>query len=130
MIFSKGRALGAAAFSAACSAACFAPPASPSRYADSPPPASPSRYTDTPPPALPSRWSSLLPVRRWALAQPRSEGFDLDCDVLIVGAGVVGLAVARELAVLGNSVVVLEKDASVCAGASSETTFARAHASC
>ena len=119
MIFSKGRALGAAAFSAACSAACFAPPASPSRYADSPPPASPSRYTDTPPPALPSRWSSLLPVRRWALAQPRSEGFDLDCDVLIVGAGVVGLAVARELAVLGNSVVVLEKDASVCAGASS-----------
>jgi glycerol-3-phosphate dehydrogenase len=44
---------------------------------------------------------------------------EVDCDVLVVGAGVVGLAVARELAVRGNSVVVLEKDACVCAGASS-----------
>ena len=40
-------------------------------------------------------------------------------DCLIIGAGVVGLAVARELSVQGNSVVVLEKSQHICDGASS-----------
>lgn len=41
------------------------------------------------------------------------------CDILIVGAGIVGLAVAREFSVSGYDVVVLEKAESICEGASS-----------
>ena len=38
---------------------------------------------------------------------------------VVIGAGVVGLAVARELSVLGHKVTVLEKDEYICNGASS-----------
>ena len=38
---------------------------------------------------------------------------------VIIGAGVVGLAIARELSVVGHDVTVLEKDEYVCNGASS-----------
>ena len=40
-------------------------------------------------------------------------------DVAIVGAGVVGLAIAREVAIAGHSVVVLERETDIAAGASS-----------
>ena len=40
-------------------------------------------------------------------------------DVAVIGAGVVGLAVARECAVRGQTVVVIERDESLVAGASS-----------
>jgi len=43
-------------------------------------------------------------------------------DVLVIGAGVVGLAVARELAVLGNQVVVAEKGTHIGGGVSSRNS--------
>jgi NADPH-dependent 2,4-dienoyl-CoA reductase/sulfur reductase-like enzyme len=49
------------------------------------------------------------------------EGFFM-ADVLVIGAGVVGLAVARELAVLGYQVVVAEKDTHIGGGVILPTT--------
>ena len=40
-------------------------------------------------------------------------------DVVVIGAGVVGLAVAREFAIRDMSVLVLEKDEHIVSGASS-----------
>jgi L-2-hydroxyglutarate oxidase LhgO len=46
----------------------------------------------------------------------------LDFDVVVVGAGVVGLAVARALALSGRSIVALEGDAAFGTGASSRNS--------
>lgn len=40
-------------------------------------------------------------------------------DVIVIGGGVVGLAVARECAVRGASVILVEKEDALAAGASS-----------
>lgn len=40
-------------------------------------------------------------------------------DCIVVGGGVVGLAVGRELVVRGHSTLILEKTDAICAGASS-----------
>ncbi|MGE0829036.1 MAG: NAD(P)/FAD-dependent oxidoreductase, partial [Hyphomonadaceae bacterium] len=47
---------------------------------------------------------------------------DFETDAVIVGAGVIGLAVARALAKAGRSVVVLEKAAQIGAGISSRNS--------
>jgi len=44
------------------------------------------------------------------------------CDVLVVGAGVVGLAVARALALQGREVMVLEREAAIGTGTSSRNS--------
>ena len=44
-------------------------------------------------------------------------------DVGVIGGGVVGLAVARELAAKGKKVLLIEKEDSVAAGASSGESF-------
>ena len=46
----------------------------------------------------------------------------LDFDAAVVGAGAVGLAIARSLAVSGRSVVVLEKEAAIGQGVSSRNS--------
>jgi L-2-hydroxyglutarate oxidase LhgO len=48
-------------------------------------------------------------------------------DACVVGGGAVGLAVARELAVRGHSVLLLEKEASICAGAASSGNSGLVH---
>ena len=48
-------------------------------------------------------------------------------DACIVGGGVVGLAVAREMAVRGHSVLLLEKEGSICAGAASSGNSGLVH---
>jgi L-2-hydroxyglutarate oxidase LhgO len=52
---------------------------------------------------------------------PESQGIER-IDALVVGAGVVGLAVARALAVAGREVMVLEREAAVGTGASSRNS--------
>jgi L-2-hydroxyglutarate oxidase LhgO len=47
---------------------------------------------------------------------------DVDFDAIVVGAGVVGLAVARALALSGRSVVVLEAEGSIGTGTSSRNS--------
>ncbi len=42
----------------------------------------------------------------------------MDCDVLIVGAGVIGCAVARELSRYHLDIVMIERSADVASGAS------------
>ena len=44
------------------------------------------------------------------------------CDALVVGAGVVGLAVARALALQGREVMVLEREAGIGTGTSSRNS--------
>lgn len=46
----------------------------------------------------------------------------MEADVIVIGAGVIGLAVARELARKGQSVILLEKEASFGRGVSSRNT--------
>jgi heterodisulfide reductase subunit A-like polyferredoxin len=43
----------------------------------------------------------------WA-APPPSAAVGLDADTVVIGAGVIGLAIARELALAGHSVLLLE----------------------
>lgn len=54
------------------------------------------------------------------VAEGRAELAQLtQCDVAVIGGGVVGLAIARDLAVLGERVVLLEKDSALVAGLAS-----------
>ena len=43
-------------------------------------------------------------------------------DVVVIGAGVVGLAVARSLALAGREVMVLEREATIGTGTSSRNS--------
>ena len=47
---------------------------------------------------------------------------DIEADVAIIGAGVVGCALARELAGYDTSVVVLEQALDICEGTSKANT--------
>jgi len=58
--------------------------------------------------------SSALPGVSQAAAEPPSETF----DVAVIGAGVIGCAVARRLTLAGAKVVVIEKGADILDGAS------------
>jgi L-2-hydroxyglutarate oxidase LhgO len=44
---------------------------------------------------------------------------DFDCDVIVIGAGVVGLAAARALALSGRETIVVETAGAIGAGTSS-----------
>jgi L-2-hydroxyglutarate oxidase LhgO len=62
--------------------------------------------------------------RRSSLRAPRisAQGGRLDTDSVVVGAGVVGLAVARALALAGRSVVVLERERAIGTAVSSRNS--------
>ena len=45
------------------------------------------------------------------LAQPFSPDMPSDVDAVVIGAGVIGLAVTRALSLAGHSVIVLEREA-------------------
>ena len=53
------------------------------------------------------------------LSNPKKGAAPLETDVVVVGGGVVGLACARECAVRGRSVILLEKEGCVAGGATS-----------
>src|SRR5262245_45759610 len=79
-----------------------------------------------PSPSSAARWSARCSARRSMVARvrwprlPRSRGWARSClkggssveklDAVVVGAGVVGLAVARALAMAGREVVILESE--------------------
>lgn len=46
-----------------------------------------------------------------------------DCDVVVIGAGVVGLATAQTLANAGQKVLVIEREAEIGTGTSSRYKF-------
>jgi len=48
--------------------------------------------------------------------------FEAECDCIVIGAGVVGLAVAREMAMAGHEVLVLESENAIGTGTSSRNS--------
>lgn len=62
-------------------------------------------------------------ARRWGGGVPRHEGVAKEtADVVVIGAGVVGIAVARELALKGRDVLVLESAPTFGTGTSSRNS--------
>ena len=61
----------------------------------------------------------MLAVAAAAEGQGHARSAPLVADCLVIGSGVVGLAVARQLALLGRSVHIVEKTPHICMGVSS-----------
>ena len=55
-------------------------------------------------------------------ADETAEQLDLDADAVVIGAGVVGLAIARSLALAGRDVTVLEREAAIGTASSSRNS--------
>jgi len=73
----------------------------------------------------PNRWGSVLgalSALTWHRSRSPVFADQAVFDVAVVGGGLVGLAVAREIAARGSSVVVLERENAVAASASSGNT--------
>eukprot|EP00897_Mesotaenium_endlicherianum_P006244 jgi/Mesen1/5648/ME000286S04860 len=74
--------------------------------------------------SCPSKLTVYLPFRRSFVTRPAAEPMapveEVDC--VVIGAGVVGLAIARRLAMAGREVVLLEANAQIGMGTSSRNS--------
>jgi glycerol-3-phosphate dehydrogenase len=67
-------------------------------------------------------WPMRLRVTNIKTSMPEERGINLQTDVTVIGAGLIGTAIARELSRFQSRVVLLEKQADVCSGASKATS--------
>lgn len=67
------------------------------------------------------RTQSLWMKQATVAPEAQRLGEDLNCDVAIVGAGIIGLSVAYELSLVGKAVAVLDRGA-IAGGVTSRTT--------
>ena len=73
---------------------------------------------------LPSTlWSTLSVAAQWHSSAPAAaDAASVDVEAVVIGAGVVGLAIARELALAGREVLLLEAAGSIGTGISSRNS--------